>query len=294
MPGAEHVAWGIDSVDGTIGAESDLASEGFELSRDTVLTATALRPPSRGVDAELRALVGDEDWRQALELRIACLPDDEHYTEPFVRAHLAGSRALCEQGSATWFGAFEDGTLRAALGIVSDGDGLARFQMVETHPDRRRRGLASALLHRAGGAALQAGAETLVIVADPGYHAIGLYRAGRLRRPRDEGRADPAAARGPVGRRLDSDREDLRRDRRRGRAGRVDLGAPPRARGAQVLLLDSARFPRDKPCGGGLTGRAVRRLPVIRRLGGRGVSTASSSASATAPLRAARARGRWS
>jgi ribosomal protein S18 acetylase RimI-like enzyme len=177
FPGAEHVAWGIDSVDGTVGAEADLASEGFELSRDTVLAATALRPPGRRVDAELRRLAGDEDWRQALELRIACLPDDEHYSEPFVRAHLAGSRALCEQGSATWFGAFEHGTLRAALGIVSDGDGLARFQMVETHPDRRRRGLASALLYRAGSAALEAGAETLVIVADPAYHAIGLYRS---------------------------------------------------------------------------------------------------------------------
>jgi geranylgeranyl reductase family protein len=31
--------------------------------------------------------------------------------------------------------------------------------------------------------------------------------------------------------------------------------------GANVLLLDRARFPRDKPCGGGLTGRAVRLLP---------------------------------
>jgi geranylgeranyl reductase family protein len=31
--------------------------------------------------------------------------------------------------------------------------------------------------------------------------------------------------------------------------------------GASVLLLDRARFPRDKPCGGGLTGRAVRLLP---------------------------------
>jgi geranylgeranyl reductase family protein len=29
-----------------------------------------------------------------------------------------------------------------------------------------------------------------------------------------------------------------------------------------VLLLDKARFPRDKPCGGGLTIRAVRQLPV--------------------------------
>jgi geranylgeranyl reductase family protein len=32
--------------------------------------------------------------------------------------------------------------------------------------------------------------------------------------------------------------------------------------GARVLLLDRERFPRDKPCGGGLTCRAVRQLPV--------------------------------
>src|SRR4249920_3787648 len=32
--------------------------------------------------------------------------------------------------------------------------------------------------------------------------------------------------------------------------------------GAKVLLLDRQRFPRDKPCGGGLTYRAVRQLSV--------------------------------
>ena len=32
--------------------------------------------------------------------------------------------------------------------------------------------------------------------------------------------------------------------------------------GARVLLVDKARFPRDKPCGGGLTLRAVRELPI--------------------------------
>lgn len=31
--------------------------------------------------------------------------------------------------------------------------------------------------------------------------------------------------------------------------------------GASVVLLDRARFPRDKPCGGGVTGRAARLLP---------------------------------
>jgi geranylgeranyl reductase family protein len=32
--------------------------------------------------------------------------------------------------------------------------------------------------------------------------------------------------------------------------------------GASVVLVDKARFPRDKPCGGGLTMRAVRNCPV--------------------------------
>ncbi|MGI9658723.1 MAG: geranylgeranyl reductase family protein [Gaiellaceae bacterium] len=32
--------------------------------------------------------------------------------------------------------------------------------------------------------------------------------------------------------------------------------------GASVMLLDRASFPRDKPCGGGLTGRAMRELPI--------------------------------
>ena len=38
-------------------------------------------------------------------------------------------------------------------------------------------GLASALVHHAGKAALDRGAKRLVIVADPGYHAIGIYRS---------------------------------------------------------------------------------------------------------------------
>ena len=31
--------------------------------------------------------------------------------------------------------------------------------------------------------------------------------------------------------------------------------------GKSVLLADRARFPRDKPCGGGLTGRALKQAP---------------------------------
>ena len=47
----------------------------------------------------------------------------------------------------------------------------------------------------------------------------------------------------------------LRRDRRWRRACMLDVRVPPGLRGASVLLLHRARFPRDKPCGGGVTGR---------------------------------------
>ena len=46
-----------------------------------------------------------------------------------------------------------------------------------------------------------------------------------------------------------------------GPAGSVTAVHLARA-GARVLVVDKARFPRDKPCGGGLTTRAVRQLPV--------------------------------
>jgi geranylgeranyl reductase family protein len=50
--------------------------------------------------------------------------------------------------------------------------------------------------------------------------------------------------------------------------------------GAGVLLVDRARFPRDKPCGGGLTGRALRHVPcdvepVVERVVDRMVVRAS-------------------
>jgi ribosomal protein S18 acetylase RimI-like enzyme len=64
------------------------------------------------------------------------------------------------------------------MGLLSAWPGLARFQTVETDPDFRRQGLAGTLRHYAGQRGVdEVGAETLVIVADLGYHAIDLYRS---------------------------------------------------------------------------------------------------------------------
>jgi predicted GNAT family acetyltransferase len=64
------------------------------------------------------------------------------------------------------------------MGLFRASPGLARFQTVKTHPDARGRGLAGTLVHeisRFGFADL--GAETLVMVADPDYLAIRVYRS---------------------------------------------------------------------------------------------------------------------
>jgi len=64
------------------------------------------------------------------------------------------------------------------MGIVDAWGGLARYQSVETHPDLRGRGLAGTLVHRVASYAFdERGARTLVMVADPEYLAVRVYRS---------------------------------------------------------------------------------------------------------------------
>jgi ribosomal protein S18 acetylase RimI-like enzyme len=171
FPGAAHVAIGVDSTDGILG--DGLLGLGLTAEVNSVLTAQRLRAPSSG--AAVRALSSDEDWTQAIELRLACYyetptPEERQFTE----LQVGEQRRLCEAGYGTWFGVFIQGRMRSGAGLFRDGD-LARFQSVETHPDFRRQGLASAVLSHA--ARRKPTASTLVIVADPDDQAIHLYRA---------------------------------------------------------------------------------------------------------------------
>lgn len=172
LPFATHRAFGVDGTEGDVGDPEELARLRVEPDVSTVLTATRLREP-HGSGALCRALHGDEDWRQLVELRVAVYPDSG---AAFVALRTAEDRRAAESGGA-WFGAFVDGQLACALGIITGGGPLARYQNVQTHPDHRRRGLAKQLVHLAGEHAREhLQAETLVIVADPSYHAITLYR----------------------------------------------------------------------------------------------------------------------
>jgi len=183
FPDADHCAIGVDSVDGDTGPGAELAALNLSARVSTVMSASSLRPPARPAAAEfvIRALAGDADWRSAGELRLTLAREageDSAGHLDFLARQAAAARTLTEGGHGWWFGAFEGAELRSALGIVTDGRGLARYQAVETHPEHRRRGLAGTLVHAAAEHAIaRAGVRTLVIVAEPDGPADGLYRS---------------------------------------------------------------------------------------------------------------------
>ncbi len=181
FPEAEHIALGCDGVDATPDALSGFVGKGLSVEGQSVMTATTVRePPHPNPDAEYRALTSDADWEQLVELRLSCIDeglDPESY-RTFAVAKVATIRGLVEGGSGAWFGAFDDGLLVSGMGLFRAGQDLARFQSVETRPDARGRGLAGTLVHHVSEYGFaELGARTLVMVADPEYVAIRVYRS---------------------------------------------------------------------------------------------------------------------
>jgi GNAT superfamily N-acetyltransferase len=180
IPEAEHVALGFDVTTGSREDLAAFAARGMEVEVSSVMTAQCTHPPRRRNPVAVnRLLATDADWEQSVALTLRCYPDEDPVSnERFVRARAASYRRLVELGHGGWFGAFLDGALVAQLGLFDAGSELARFQAVETDPAFRRQGLAGGLVEDAsqyGFAKLRA--STLIMVADPEYVAIQLYRA---------------------------------------------------------------------------------------------------------------------
>lgn len=181
LPDARHIAIAFDTTTGRTEQLAGFADAGLSVETATVMTADAVGEPARPqAAADYRALDGDEDWGRWVELRVACR-DEPHTAEGIRQYSVQQGRAyrrLVADGHGRWFGAFEDGRLVSSMGLFRASEGLARFQSVETHPDARRRGLAGTLLHHVSAFGLgELGARTLVMVADPTYAAIRLYRS---------------------------------------------------------------------------------------------------------------------
>jgi ribosomal protein S18 acetylase RimI-like enzyme len=181
FPDARHRALGFDGVEGSVDDLGAFADAGLVVEGQTVMTAQTVHPPPHvNEEATYRTLADDDDWAQHVELRLACYGEDATTgrDREFAVARAVTMRRLTDAGHGAWFGAFLEGRLVSSMGLFTASTGLARFQSVETHPEMRGRGLAGTLVHVVSRYGLdQLGAHTLVMVADPEYSAIRLYRS---------------------------------------------------------------------------------------------------------------------
>ena len=189
-PRVRHRTFAWDRSDGVTGAaQEEFVARGYALEESIGLVAEAPNVqahPRENRDVAVRVLdpaagADEELWAAVVELQVASRDEvhEEHSHRAFTRARQAGLRTLFRAGHGAWYVAVdpESGDVAGSLGIVVTG-GRGRFQVVDTALAHRRRGICSRLVVAAARHAIDAhGAERFVIVADPGYHALGLYES---------------------------------------------------------------------------------------------------------------------
>jgi len=189
-PRVRHRLFAWDRPDGAIGsAREELEPRGYAIEESCALTATPeqLRPHSRA-NSSVRVEILDPSqpldggrWAEVVELEVASRDEasDESGYRTFTTTRLHDIRAIVTMHAGAWYVAIEpeSDAVVASCGIVVQ-DGVGRFQLVATADAFRRRGICSRLVvDAARHAAATSGAERFVIVADAGYHALGLYES---------------------------------------------------------------------------------------------------------------------
>lgn len=177
LPGAEHRTFWIDGVTGAAADLEPFVALGFTGEASVVMTARTVHgPPRPNRRATYRPLATDDDWAQQVELSMA--GEEAGHDRDFCTRKAAADRLLVAGGHGRWYGAFVDERLVCSMGLFTASPGLARFQSVKTHPDHRGQGLAGTLTHVVARTGLdELAARTLVMVADPTYLAISVYRS---------------------------------------------------------------------------------------------------------------------
>ncbi len=188
LVGHRTFAW--DRTDDARGAAQDeFVSRGYdiELSVGMIATPDEIHPhPRANADVTIQPLDpaagGPDDglWEQVLDLQAAASDlsrEDPAAHRTFSRARQADLRAMFRAGRGAWYVALDGDAVVGSMGIVVTA-GRARYQVVDTAASHRRRGICSRLLVDAARHAITThGAEHLVIVADPDYHAAGIYES---------------------------------------------------------------------------------------------------------------------
>lgn len=193
-PRVRHRAVGWDTRGGELGAaHEELAACGYVLEDTVGLVAapSAIAPhPRANAEVEIRVLGADGDgalWHGVLELGVECRQagQAEEAYRAFALARQRDVQTLLRQRRGAWYVALDpaSGEVAAACGVIVTA-GRGRFQTVGTATAHRRRGICSRLVVEAARHATRTfGATSLVIAADAGYHALGLYESlGFVRR----------------------------------------------------------------------------------------------------------------
>ena len=195
-PGVGHRAFVWDRTDGAEGdAAAELGANGYRLEPTTGLAAApgeVRAHPRANREVQIRALDASPEadaelWEGVIEIQVAghrASPEPTPTFERFARRRQTELRELFAAGRGAWYVALDpaDRTVVAGCGVVATGR-RGRFQHVDTAAAHRRRGICSRLLvHAAHHAAAAHGLETLVIAADPDYHALGIYESLGFRR----------------------------------------------------------------------------------------------------------------
>jgi ribosomal protein S18 acetylase RimI-like enzyme len=189
-PRVRHHTFAWDLAHGEAGvAREEFVERGYDLDESIGLVAGAsqVQPHAReNRDVVVRALdpapgADEALWDAVVDLQVAGRQEghDEQSFRAFARPRLEDRRALFRLGRGAWYVALDpaSGEVAASCGIVVTG-GRGRFQVVDTALEFRRRGICSRLVVEAARHAAEThGAERFVIVADLGYHALGLYES---------------------------------------------------------------------------------------------------------------------
>lgn len=193
-PRVAHRTFAWDRVDDERGAVAhEFAARGYdvELSVGMIATPDEIRlHPRANAEVEVRVLdprPGSTDeryWDQVIELQVAGrdpVRHEEQQHRRFTTAYQASLRTMFAAGRGAWYVALDGELVVGSMGIVVTG-GRARYQTVDTALSHRRRGICSRLLVDAARHAVATyGAARLVIVADPDYHAAGIYESAGFR-----------------------------------------------------------------------------------------------------------------
>jgi RimJ/RimL family protein N-acetyltransferase len=182
QPLVKHITFGWDSPVGEVGDVQEFLDRGFQLEHSVVLAAEdgdLELPPKMNSETEIRALESDQDWQAALDNQMSCRLADfkEDAYLPFKTKQMHRYRRMTKAGLGQWYGAFLQGELVADCGLFFF-EKVGRYQSVGTKPAFRNQGICARLVYETARLAFEKrNAGTLVMVADPDYHAAKVYES---------------------------------------------------------------------------------------------------------------------